>query len=132
MDGFTVCVRTRSAMSPDSAIRILHLANNLSNHGNGIINVAVDLAVEQARRGNTVAFASGGGGYETLLQGAGVQCLSAKQTGAASAVQNSFGLLGILRQFKPHLVHVHMRNGLALVLPWTRLLRIPVIMHLHN
>jgi glycosyltransferase involved in cell wall biosynthesis len=25
-----------------------------------------------------------------------------------------------------------MRNGLALVLPWARLLRIPVIMHLHN
>src|ERR1700754_2082986 len=120
-------------MSPESPIRILHLANNLSNHGNGIVNVAVDLAVEQTRRGNTVAFASGGGGYETLLQGTGVQCLSAKQTGgAASAVQNSFGLLGILRQFKPHLVHAHMRNGLALVLPWARLLRIPTVMHLHN
>jgi glycosyltransferase involved in cell wall biosynthesis len=120
-------------MSPESPIRILHLANNLSNHGNGIVNVAVDLAVEQTRRGNIVAFASGGGGYETLLRGAGVQCLSAKQTGgAASAVQNSFGLLSILRQFKPHLVHAHMRNGLALVLPWARLFRIPVIMHLHN
>jgi glycosyltransferase involved in cell wall biosynthesis len=119
-------------MSFGLPIRILHLANNLSNHGNGIVNVAVDLAVEQARRGNMVAFASGGGGHETLLQGAGVQCLSAKQTGAASAVQNSFGLLGILHRLKPHLVHVHMRNGLALVLPWARLLRIPVIMHLHN
>ncbi len=31
-------------MSPESPIRILHLANNLSNHGNGIVNVAVDLA----------------------------------------------------------------------------------------
>ena len=47
-------------------------------------------------------------------------------------MQNSLGLLRILRQFKPHLVHAHMRNGLALVLPWARLLRIPVIMHLHN
>jgi glycosyltransferase involved in cell wall biosynthesis len=119
-------------MSAGYPMRILHLANNLSNHGNGIVNVAVDLAVEQARRGDIVAFASGGGGYQRLLQAAGVQCLSAKQTGAASAVQNSFGLLGILRQFKPRLIHVHMRNGLALVLPWARLLRIPVIMHLHN
>jgi glycosyltransferase involved in cell wall biosynthesis len=119
-------------MSFGAPIRILHLANSLSNHGNGIVNVAVDLAVEQARRGNIVAFASGGGGYEKILQNADVQCLSAKQTGAASAVQNSFGLLGILRQFKPHLVHVHMRNGLALVLPWARLLGIPVIMHSHN
>ena len=119
-------------MSARPPIRVLHLANSLSNHGNGIVNVAVDLALEQARRGNIVGFASGGEGYETLLQAAGVQCLSARQTGAASAVQNSLGLLGILREFKPHLVHVHMRNGLVLVLPWARLLRIPVIMHLHN
>jgi glycosyltransferase involved in cell wall biosynthesis len=119
-------------MSPGPPIRILHLANSLSNHGNGIVNVAVDLALEQALRGNIIAFASSGKGYETLLQSAGVQCISAKQTGAASAIHNSFGLLSILRRFKPHLVHVHMRNGLALVLPWARLLRIPVIMHLHN
>jgi glycosyltransferase involved in cell wall biosynthesis len=119
-------------MSSGSPIRILHLTNNLSNHGNGIVNVAVDLAIEQTRRGNIVAIASGGGGYETLLQGMGVQCLSAKQTGPASAVQNSFGLLGILRRFKPHVIHPHMRNGLVLTLPWARPLRIPVIMHLHN
>jgi glycosyltransferase involved in cell wall biosynthesis len=119
-------------MSADSPIRILHLANNLSNHGNGIVNVAVDLAMEQARRGNIVAFASGGGGHDALLEGVGVQCLSAPQIGAASALQNSLRLFGILRRFKPHLVHAHMRNGLALTLPWARLLHIPIVMHLHN
>src|SRR6201996_7619266 len=110
MDDFAVRVRTRGAMSPESPFRILHLANNLSNHGNGIVNVAVDLAMEQARRGNTVAFASGGGGHDALLHGAGVQCLFARQTGTASALPNSLRLLGIVRRFKPHLVHAPMRN----------------------
>jgi len=122
----------RSIMSAGHPIRILHLANSLSNRGNGILNVAVDLAIEQARRGNTVAFASGGGSHETLLREIGVQCLPARQTGAVSALPNSLRLGGILRRFKPHVIHAHMRNGLALVLPWARMLDIPVVMHLHN
>ena len=113
-------------------VRVLHLANSLSNHGNGIVNVAVDLAIEQAARGVTVAFATGGGGWTPLLEASGVACLLAPQTGAKAALGNSLRLLGLLRRFRPTIVHSHMRNGLALVLPWCHLLRIPVVMHVHN
>jgi hypothetical protein len=75
-------------MPADRPLRILHLLNNLSDRGNGIVNVAVDLAMWQARRGIVVAFASGGRGYEPLLASAGVQCLRApdENGGVASAV----------------------------------------------
>ena len=119
-------------MPAERPLRILHLLNNLSDRGNGIVNVAVDLAMCQARNGVVVGFASGGGGYVPLLASAGVQCLHAPQTGAAPAPRNSLGLLKVLRQFRPDIVHTHMRYGLALVWPWTRLLQIPVVMHLHN
>jgi glycosyltransferase involved in cell wall biosynthesis len=119
-------------MPAERPLRILHLLNNLSDRGNGIVNVAVDLAICQARSGMAVGFASGGGGYVPLLASAGVQCLQARQTGATAAPRNSLGLLKVLRRFRPDVVHTHMRYGLALVWPWTRLLQIPVVMHLHN
>jgi glycosyltransferase involved in cell wall biosynthesis len=119
-------------VSLDRPNRVLHLANSLSNRGNGILNVAVDLAIEQAQRGNVVAFASGGGGHETLLQAKGVQCLPAQQTGTALALLNSWRLRGIVRRFKPHVIHAHMRSGLVLALPWARMLGIPLVMHLQN
>jgi glycosyltransferase involved in cell wall biosynthesis len=119
-------------MAADRPLRILHLLNNLSDRGNGIVNVAVDLAMCQARRGMVVGFASGGGGYTSLLSSAGVQCLLAPQAGAASALKNSFGLLKVLRRFRPDAVHTHMRSGVALVWPWARWLKVPLVMHLHN
>lgn len=119
-------------MAAERPLRILHLLNNLSDRGNGIVNVAVDLAMCQARHGMLVGFASGGGAYTTLLTSAGVQCLLAPQAGAASASKNSLGLLKVLRRFRPDIVHTHMRSGLALVWPWARLLKVPLVMHLHN
>ncbi len=119
-------------MTRDRPIRVLHLANSLSDRGNGIVNVAVDLAIEQATRGHVVAFASGGGGYAPMLEAAGVQCSLAPQVGAASALRNSIALLKLLRRFRPDIIHTHMRNGFVLVLPWARILRKPVVMHVHN
>ena len=39
-------------------MRILHILNDVTDRGNGIVNAAVDLAVEQARQGQTVAVVS--------------------------------------------------------------------------
>jgi glycosyltransferase involved in cell wall biosynthesis len=116
----------------DGELRVLHLANSLSNRGNGIVNVAVDLAIAQARRGVIVGFATGGGGFSPMLEAAGVQCFTASQTGVAAAIQNSINLLRLLSRFRPHIVHTHMRNGLALAWPWGRILGIPIVMHMHN
>jgi glycosyltransferase involved in cell wall biosynthesis len=119
-------------MPGTGSLRILHLANSVSDRGNGIVNVAVDLAVEQARRGLSVTFASGGGGFTSLLESAGVRCVTAPQSGMRRVLANSLGLRGLLRMFRPDIVHAHMRSGLALAWPWSRLLGIPLIMHLHN
>ncbi|MFM6025546.1 MAG: glycosyltransferase, partial [Dolichospermum sp.] len=48
-------------------MRILHITNHLQRIGNGIVNVAVDLACLQAKTGLNVAVASAGGEYEKLL-----------------------------------------------------------------
>lgn len=118
---------------PDTTpLRILHLANSLSDYGNGIVNVAVDLAMEEARRGFSVTFASEGGGFAHLLESAGVRCVQAPQSGMSRTFANTLRLLRILRSMRPAILHVHMRSGLALTWPWARLLGIPVVMHLHN
>ncbi|MGC8713990.1 MAG: hypothetical protein ACP5RH_16505 [Leptodesmis sp.] len=54
-------------------MRILHLLNDIRELGNGIINVAVDLACLQAKAGYEVAVASAGGEYEALLAQYGVR-----------------------------------------------------------
>ncbi|MBM4125442.1 MAG: glycosyltransferase family 4 protein, partial [Nitrospira sp.] len=54
-------------------MRLLHLLNHVDQIGNGIVNVAVDLACVQAREGHQVWVASRGGSYETLLAAHGVR-----------------------------------------------------------
>ena len=113
-------------------MRILHLANTVSDRGNGIVNVAVDLAIEQVQAGHQVAFACEHGGYLPLLERFGVRIFRAPQTRAIRALANTLTLLRVLRSFRPQIIHCHMRSGLLLIAPWARLLGIPVIAHVHN
>jgi glycosyltransferase involved in cell wall biosynthesis len=48
-------------------MRIMHVLNTIPHTGNGIANVAVDIAIEQKRRGHEVVVASAGGGYVDLI-----------------------------------------------------------------
>ena len=41
-------------LSEHKPLRLLHILNHLSDRGNGIINLAVDLALEQRALGHTV------------------------------------------------------------------------------
>ena len=113
-------------------MRILHLSNTVSDRGNGIVNVAVDLAIEQAGAGHQVAFACEHGGYIPLLERFGVLIFRAPQTRAVRALSNTITLLRVLRAFRPQIIHCHMRSGLLLVAPWARLFGVPVIAHVHN
>ncbi len=113
-------------------MRILHLSNTVSDRGNGIVNVAVDLAIAQASAGHDVAFACERGGYIPLLERFKVRVSLVRQTGAARALLNSLALLRLLRAFRPQIIHCHMRSGLLLVAPWARVLRIPIVVHVHN
>ncbi|MCU1473899.1 glycosyltransferase family 4 protein [Amnibacterium sp.] len=54
-------------------MNILHLVNRVEDAGNGITNVAVDVACEQARLGHRVIVGSAGGSFVPLLAEAGVE-----------------------------------------------------------
>jgi glycosyltransferase involved in cell wall biosynthesis len=114
-------------------MRVLHILNDVTDRGNGIVNAAVALAVEQARQGNSVAVASRGGGYEPLLSRNGVSHLTLDQSRKP---------LGILRAallfrkqllgFRPDIVHAHMMTGLLLAWFWRRFHRFALAGHVHN
>ncbi|QNI32244.1 glycosyltransferase family 4 protein [Alloacidobacterium dinghuense] len=114
-------------------MRILHVMNHVSDRGNGIVNLAVDLAIEQRKAGHLVTFASGHGGYEPLLQQYGItfyhldQTRSPKQLFAAC-----MEFRRILAEFEPEIIHAHMRVGLLISWLWSRARHIPLVAHLHN
>lgn len=118
--------------SEKSALRVLHLSNSASSRGNGIVNVAVDLSVDQVSRGFAVAFASGGGGWTDLMAEHGVRIYALPLKSARNLPMALFRLWRILRDFRPDVIHAHMRKAAFVVWPLARILRIPVVLHLHN
>jgi len=106
-------------------MRILHLANHVDHVGNGIVNVAVDLAWFQAQRGHEVAFASGGGAFVELLARGGVrhyelsradgpQDRPFRRRDPVAVLREAAALRRALADFKPDLVHAHMVTGALL------------------
>jgi glycosyltransferase involved in cell wall biosynthesis len=118
-------------------MRILHILNDVTDRGNGIVNTAIDLAIEQARQGSVVAVASAGGGYEHLLERAGVLHLHVDQSRRPTRILRALPLLHRhIRHFRPDIVHAHMRTGLLLawLCAWLRARhnRFALIGHVHN
>ncbi len=88
-----------------SALRILHLVNEVVDTGNGIVNVTVDLAIDAHTRGHEVAVASSGGGFVPLLRSSGV---SHHHIDFRSAPFHAFGTLReLIADFQPDVVHAH-------------------------
>ncbi|USX47392.1 glycosyltransferase family 4 protein [Dietzia kunjamensis] len=86
-------------------MRILHLVNELVDTGNGIVNVAVDLAIDCAARGDEVAIASSGGGFVELVVTHGVRHVDIDFRNRPA---RSFGRLRRwVREFRPDVVHAH-------------------------
>jgi glycosyltransferase involved in cell wall biosynthesis len=114
-------------------MRILHIMNDVTSLGNGIVNTAVDLAIEQARQGHIVAIASAGGGYQPLLERSGVQHLRLDQSRQCAQLWRAALLFRRqLQCFKPDVVHAHMRTGLLLAWLWAQIYRFPLVAHTHN
>ena len=121
-------------------MRILHLANHVDHVGNGIVNVAVDLAWFQAQRGHEVAFASGGGAYVELLARSGVrnyelsraegpQNRPFRKKDPLAVLREAQALRRALADFQPDIVHAHMVTGALLA----RALRgRPLVCSVHN
>lgn len=96
-------------------MRILHLLNHIQNIGNGIVNVAVDLACLQASSGHEVAVAALSGEYETLLKQYHVQVFQLDQTRTPHKFLKAIQTYNhIVQTFRPDIVHVHMMTGVVL------------------
>jgi glycosyltransferase involved in cell wall biosynthesis len=114
-------------------MRVLHILNDVTDRGNGIVNTAIDLAIEQARQGFVVAVASAGGGYKPVLERAGVFHFTLDQSRHPYRVFRALlRLRHQILEFHPDIVHAHMRTGLLLAWFWARFYRYPLVGHVHN
>ncbi|MEA5575254.1 glycosyltransferase family 4 protein [Anabaena sp. UHCC 0451] len=96
-------------------MRILHITNHVQKIGNGIVNVAVDLACLQAKKGLDVAVASAGGEYETLLANHGIHHFQLNQSRTpVSILKAAWRYREIIKEFQPDIVHGHMMTGVLL------------------
>jgi glycosyltransferase involved in cell wall biosynthesis len=96
-------------------MRVLHLTNHIQEIGNGIVNVAVDMACLQSKNGHNVAVASAGGGYEKLLARYGVQHFPLNQSRMPLNMLKAIGhYRRIVDEFQPDIVHAHMMTGVIL------------------
>ena len=90
-------------------MRILHITNHVEKIGNGIVNVAVDLACLQAKSGFDIAVASAGGEYEQLLADHGVEHFYLNQSRTPlNLIKAVWDYRQIIKEFQPDIVHVHM------------------------
>jgi glycosyltransferase involved in cell wall biosynthesis len=96
-------------------MRLLHILNHVARIGNGIVNVAVDLACVQAREGHQVWVASKGGEYEALLAKYGVRHVRVDQARRPATLARALlALRALIRQERIEIVHAHMVTGYAL------------------
>src|ERR1700733_4143420 len=115
------------------AMRVLHILNDVTDRGNGIVNTAVDLALEQARQGLVVSVVSAGGGYQPLLESAGIRHFTLDQSRRPAQLLHAIRSLGIvLSEFRPDVVHAHMCTGLLLAWLWKHFRPFVLIGHVHN
>lgn len=96
-------------------MRILHLLNHIRKTGNGIVNVAVDLACLQAKQHCEVGIASIGGDYEPLLANYGVKHFTLNQARhPLTLIQAIATYQTLIQEFQPDIVHTHMMTGVIL------------------
>jgi glycosyltransferase involved in cell wall biosynthesis len=96
-------------------MRILHITNHLQQIGNGIVNVAVDLACLQSKNGLDVAVASSGGEYETLLADYNINHFQLDQSRSPfNIIKAAWRYREIIKEFQPDIVHTHMMTGVVL------------------
>jgi glycosyltransferase involved in cell wall biosynthesis len=115
-------------------MRILHLIKHCQ-HCNGNVNVAVDLACGQARKGHQVIYASAGGHYDKLLDAHGVRRVEIRQGQESSPwalAGNLAALVRLCRSFKPDVIHAHMMSSAVFGFIASKLTGIPLVTTVHN
>ena len=114
------------------ALRILHLVNHCVQGGN--VNVAVDLACEQAQACHEVIYASAGGRYEALLGQYGVQhrYLPQRLVNPLLVGRSMSQLIALCRDFRPDVIHAHMMSGAIFGWAASKLSGAPLVSTVHN
>lgn len=96
-------------------MRVIHILNQVQEIGNGIVNVAVDLACLQAKAGHEVGVASAGGEYEELLARYGARHFKLNQgRKPINLLKAAARYRAIVHEFQPDIVHAHMMTGVVL------------------
>lgn len=114
-------------------MKILHILNEFGELGNGIVNVAADLACLQAELGHDVVVASGGGSYEPLLVRFGGRHVRIDQTRHPLAiVRAAERYVRLIRAFQPDVVHAHMMTGAVLAWALRRSGHYRLVTTVHN
>jgi glycosyltransferase involved in cell wall biosynthesis len=116
----------------DRPVRVLHVLNHVRAVGNGIVNVAVDLACTQADKGHAVAVASEGGEYTALLEAHGVRHYVLPPRRARGALALARCLSEAIDTFAPEIVHAHMMTGMVLARILRGRRRYRLVSHIHN
>lgn len=114
-------------------MHILHIANHVKQSGNGIVNVMIDVACEQAMLGHRVAVASEGGEYIELLKRHHVEHYRLDQTRKPwQLLQAFFHFRRITKQFQPDVIHAHMMTGALLSRYLRGFRKYKIVTHVHN
>jgi glycosyltransferase involved in cell wall biosynthesis len=113
-------------------MKIVHLAPHCDDTGNGVVNVAVDLACLQAETGHEVIFASKGGAFETLLRSYGVTHYKFPDQSFRSLPSSLVKMRRLLKTFQPDIVHAHMIPGALLAFLMRFRLSFSLITTAHN
>lgn len=93
-------------------MRILHVLNHVQDIGNGIVNAAIDLACCQAQAGLTVAIASSGGEYESLMKQYHIRHFTIRNPRSPlDVIKFAQVFREITQAFLPDVIHTHMITG---------------------
>jgi glycosyltransferase involved in cell wall biosynthesis len=94
-------------------MKIIHLAPYCEDVGNGVVNVAVDLACFQASAGHTVGFASLGGNLVPLLEKYNVSyfAINFAARNPKTITETLVSLRSVIKHVQPDIVHAHMVPG---------------------
>jgi glycosyltransferase involved in cell wall biosynthesis len=114
-------------------MRILHILNGVEVVGNGIVNVAVDLACLQADAGHEVWVVSSGGGFETLLGHHGVVHVRLDQGRTIRKLPLAvLGFRRLVAEVRPEVVHAHMMTGAVIAWLVRRLAQYRLVCSVHT
>ena len=113
-------------------MRILHILNHTKRR-NGHVHAAVDLACAQSQLGHSVAICSAGGAFDDLLAHHGVETFVIDQSRKPlTTLKAVFKLKGLIKGWRPDVVHAHMMTSAVLAWPCCRLAGVPLITTVHN